>query len=115
LLPYVPLGPLLVWVLGLDGAKSGRDATPDEMRTLKGMLHEAMDAGGCGWSAQRMPPYGGQANQRDHDGSPMPTDCMPDETAREMARVLAERNEGFMQMTYVSGNIKHDLAHFEEL
>ncbi len=115
MLPYVPLGPLLVWVLGLDGAKSGRQATKDELATLKGMLHEAMDAGGCGWSAQRLPPYGGMANQRDFDGSPMPTDCMPDETALAFAEVLGERNEGFMQMTYVSGDIKHDLRHYEEL
>ncbi|MEW6472098.1 MAG: amidohydrolase family protein [Actinomycetota bacterium] len=114
-LPYVPLGPLLVWVLGLDGAKSGRQASKEELATLKAMLHEAMDAGGCGWSAQRLPPYGGMANQRDYDGSPMPTDCMPDETAIAFAEVLGERNEGFMQMTYVSGDIKHDLRHYEEL
>jgi N-acyl-D-aspartate/D-glutamate deacylase len=114
-LPYVPLGPLLVWVLGLDGAKSGRHVTGSEMAQLKKLLNEAMDAGGCGWSAQRLPPYGGMGNQRDFDGSPMPTDCMRDETALELARVLAERNEGFIQMTYVSGDAKHDLAHFEEL
>lgn len=114
-LPYVPLGPLLVWVMGLEDAKSGRATTPAEMAELKRLLNEAMDAGGCGWSAQRLPPYGGMANQRDFDGSPMPTDCMPDETALALAEVLAERNEGFIQMTYVSGDPKHDLAHFEEL
>ncbi|HTK65177.1 MAG TPA: amidohydrolase family protein [Pseudonocardia sp.] len=114
-LPYVPLGPLLVWVMGLEAAKSGRAATSEEMTQLKAMLNEAMDAGGCGWSAQRLPPYGGMANQRDFDGSPMPTDCMPDETALELARVLADRNEGFIQMTYVSGDAAHDMRHFEEL
>ncbi len=114
-LPYVPLGPLLVWVMGLEAAKSGRHCTPAEMTQLKAMLNEAMDAGGCGWSAQRLPPYGGMANQRDFDGSPMPTDCMRDETALELARVLADRNEGFIQMTYVSGDPQHDLDHFEEL
>jgi len=40
---------------------------------------------------------------------------MPDETALAFAEVLGERNEGFMQMTYVSGDIKHDLRHYEEL
>jgi N-acyl-D-aspartate/D-glutamate deacylase len=114
-LPYVPLGPLLVWVMGMDAAKSGRAATKEEMTQLKFLLNEAMDAGGCGWSAQRLPPYGGMANQRDYDGTPMPTDCMPDETALELARVLADRNEGFIQMTYVSGDPKHDMEHFEEL
>ena len=77
-LPYVPLGPLLVWVLGLDGAKSGRQATKDELATLKGMLHEAMDAGGCGWSAQRLHPDGPGAVQRDYDGGPMVTDSPRD-------------------------------------
>src|SRR4051794_1790984 len=64
-LPYVPLGPLLVQVLGLDGAKSGRVPTPAELAELKALLNEGMDAGGCGWSAQRLPPQGGMANQRD--------------------------------------------------
>jgi N-acyl-D-aspartate/D-glutamate deacylase len=114
-LPYVPLGPLLVWVMGLEDAKSGRLPTETELAELKRLLNEAMDAGGCGWSAQRLPPYGGMANQRDYDGTPMPTDCLPDETALALAEVLGERNEGFIQMTYVSGDPKHDTEHFEEL
>jgi N-acyl-D-aspartate/D-glutamate deacylase len=114
-LPYVPLGPLLVWVMGLEDAKSGRHVTPEELAEIKRLLNEAMDAGGCGWSAQRLPPYGGMGNQRDYDGTPMPTDCMKDETALALAEVLAERNEGFIQMTYVSGDPKHDTKHFEEL
>jgi N-acyl-D-aspartate/D-glutamate deacylase len=114
-LPYVPLGPLLVQVLGLDGAKSGRVPTPAELAELKALLNEGMDAGGCGWSAQRLPPQGGMANQRDYDGSPMPTDCLADETALELAGVLGERNEGHIQMTYVSGDVKHDARHYEEL
>jgi N-acyl-D-aspartate/D-glutamate deacylase len=91
-LPYVPLGPLLAWELGLDDAKAGREPTPAEMAELKRLLHEAMDAGACGWSAQRLPPTGGLANQRDYDGTPMPTDLMSDATALEFAKVLAERN-----------------------
>src|SRR5439155_5792153 len=46
---------------------------------------------GCGWSAQRMPPYGGLANQRDFDGSPMPTDCMADETALGQSLAAASK------------------------
>ena len=115
LLPYVPMGPLLVWVLGLQDAKDGRNPTPEEMAEIKRLLHEAMDAGACGWSAQRLPATGGIANQRDYDGTPMPTDNMSDATTIELARVLAERNEGFIQMTYASGDPKHDGAHFAEL
>jgi len=115
ILPYVPIGPMLVMVLGLDDAKSGRQPTVGEHEMLAKLVHEAMDAGGCGWSAQRLPPTGPAAVQRDWDGTPMPTDMMNDETALVLARVLAERNEGVVQMTLTSGNVGHDLAHLEEI
>ena len=114
-LPYVPAGPLLVKVLGLEGAKSGRRPTDDEHALIAKLLHEAMDAGGCGWSAQRLPPTGPAAVQRDWDGTPMPTDMMNDETCLVLARVLAERNEGVVQMTLTTHDVRHDLAHLEEL
>ncbi len=74
-----------------------------------------MDAGGCGWSAQRLLPTGPAAVQRDYDGTPMPTDVMHDETCRELAKVLAERNEGFMQMPLVSGDNATRPAFYEEM
>ena len=115
ILPYVPMGPILVWVMGLEDAKSGRDPTDEEMAEIKRLLHESMDAGGCGWSAQRLPASGGMASQRDYDGTPMPTDQMSNKTALHLAEVLAERNEGFVQMTYVSGDAKSDAEHYEQL
>ncbi len=114
-LPFVPAGPLLVKVLGRQAAKEGVLPTDDQHRELARLLHQAMDAGGCGWSAQRLPPTGPAAVQRDWDGTPMPTDVMHDETARVLAGVLAERNEGVMQMTLTTDDIAHDLAHLEEL
>ncbi len=114
-LPFVPAGPLLVTVLGRQAAKEGARPTDDQHRELARLLHEAMDAGGCGWSAQRLPPTGPAAVQRDWDGTPMPTDMMHDETARVLAGVLAERNEGVMQMTLTTDDVAHDLAHLEEL
>jgi N-acyl-D-aspartate/D-glutamate deacylase len=62
-----------------------------------------------------MLPTGPAAVQRDHDGSPMPTDVMHDDTCREFARVLAERNDGFMQMLLVSGDNARDRAFYEEM
>ncbi|MGH1503761.1 MAG: N-acyl-D-amino-acid deacylase family protein [Acidimicrobiales bacterium] len=115
MLPYVPVGPLLLEVLGVDGAKSGRMPTDAEHERLAELLHEAMDAGGCGWSAQRLPPTGPAAVQRDWDGTPMPTDMMNDETCRVFARVLAERNQGVQQMTLTTDDIRHDMAHLEEI
>jgi N-acyl-D-aspartate/D-glutamate deacylase len=115
ILPYVPIGPMLVEVLGLEDAKAGRMPTDAEHEQLAAMLNESMEAGGCGWSAQRLPPTGPSAVQRDWDGTPMPTDMMNDETSRVLAEVLAERNEGVVQMTLTTGDIKHDLAHLEEV
>ena len=111
----MPLGPLLVWVMGLEGAKSGRQPTPEELAQLKELLHEAMDAGACGWSAQRVPPEAGRASHRDFDGTAMPTDYMSDETALALAEVLGERNAGFIEMSMMTGDVKHDASHQEEL
>ena len=82
---------------------------------MRRLLHEAMDAGACGWSAQRMLPTGPAAVQRDHDGSAMPTDVMHDDTCRELAKVLAERNDGFVQMLLVVGRQARDQAFYEEV
>jgi N-acyl-D-amino-acid deacylase len=114
-LPYVPIAPLLIWVMGFERAKAGELPTPDEHRELRKLLHQAMDAGGCGWSAQRLHPEGPGAVQRDYDGGPMVTDVMHDETALELAEVLAERNQGFMQMALARNDIQHDFAHIEKL
>src|SRR5215467_13256921 len=114
-LPYVPVAPLLTWVLGFDRAKAGVLPTDAEHRELRRLLHDAMDAGGCGWSAQRLHPDGPGAVQRDYDGGPMVTDVMHDATARHLAEVLAERSQGFMQMALATTDGAHDFAHIEEL
>ena len=82
--------------------------TDAEHASCAASSHEAMDAGGCGWSAQRLHPDGPGAVQRDYDGGPMVTDVMHDETALELAEVLAERNQGFMQMTLATADGGHD-------
>ena len=72
-LPYVPVGPMLVKVLGREAAKAGALPTDEQHGELARLLDEAMEAGGCGWSAQRLPPSGTAAVQRDWDGTAMPT------------------------------------------
>jgi N-acyl-D-aspartate/D-glutamate deacylase len=114
ILPYVPVSPLLTWVMGLDEAKS-RPPTEKEEREICRLLDEAMDAGACGWSAQRLDPNGPACVQRDFDGTPMVSDLMSDDTCLALARVLGRRNEGFIQMTLATGNPEHDLRHFEQL
>jgi N-acyl-D-aspartate/D-glutamate deacylase len=114
-LPYVPIAPLLIWVLGFERAKAGVLPTDIEHRELRRLLHQCMDAGGCGWSAQRLHPDGPGAVQRDYDGGPMVTDVMHDATALELAQVLAERNAGFVQMALSTADGAHDFLHMEEL
>jgi N-acyl-D-aspartate/D-glutamate deacylase len=106
LLPYVGVNPLLIWVLGLEDAKAGRRPTDAEHAELARLLHEAMDAGACGWSSQTLgtpgdpgaPTLGGAA-QSDFDGTPMPSDVMWPETQEVLARVLGERGEGFIELS----------------
>jgi N-acyl-D-amino-acid deacylase len=115
LLPYMPMNPLLGYVMGIDESKTGRMPTDQEHAEMRRLLNEAMDAGACGWSAQRLVPDGPSSVQRDYDGSPMNTDVMHDETCIEMARVLGERGEGFQELTLSSWDPKKDAQHFELL
>jgi N-acyl-D-aspartate/D-glutamate deacylase len=105
-LPYVGANPLLIWVLGLEAAKAGRKPTDAEHAEMARLLHEAMDAGACGWSSQTLgtpgdpsaPTLGGAA-QSDFDGTPMPSDVMWPETQEILARVLGERGAGFIELS----------------
>jgi N-acyl-D-aspartate/D-glutamate deacylase len=115
LLPSVPMNPVLGYVMGIEESKTGRMPTEKEHAEMRRILHEAMDAGACGWSAQRLKPDGPSSVQRDFDGSPMNTDIMHDETCIEMARVLGERGQGHQELTLVSWDPKQDAKHFEQL
>ena len=115
IVPYVPISPIMIAVMGLEDAKAGRLPTDEEHAAMCRILNESMDAGGCGWSMQRLPPSGPGAAQLDYDGTAMPTDVMHNETALEFAKVLRDRNAGHMQCTMVSGNPKADQAHLAEL
>jgi N-acyl-D-aspartate/D-glutamate deacylase len=50
-LTYVPVTPLYAWVMGWEEAKKRRP-TEAELWEMCRLIHEAMDAGACGWSAQ---------------------------------------------------------------
>jgi N-acyl-D-aspartate/D-glutamate deacylase len=110
-LTYMPVAPLMIWVMGLEAAKS-RPATEAERREMQRLLHEAMDHGACGFSIQRL---GEHSVQADYDGSPMVTDTMCDEDVLALAEVLRERDEGFVQITQFTGNLRDDLAFQEKL
>lgn len=108
---YMPTASLMTYVMGLEAAKS-RAATDAEKKEMKRLLHEGMDAGLCGFSIQRL---GADSTQADYDGTPMVTDIMSDEDILNLAEVLRERDEGFIQITQARGDIKVDLAFLEKL
>jgi N-acyl-D-amino-acid deacylase len=116
ILPFIPLSPLLVWVMGLDEAKTGRRFTEKEEAEVRGLVNEAMDAGACGWSLQHL---GKVSIQPDYDGTPMVTDIMDEENILFFGRLLAERNEGFIQITYApdfqgDGNLEEGLRKLQK-
>ena len=95
-LTYVPLTPLFAWVMGWDEAKKRR---PDraELEEMVRLINEGMDAGACGWSAQVL---GTTSVQRDYDGTPMITDLMTEQELLTFAKILADRDEGFIELAY---------------
>jgi N-acyl-D-aspartate/D-glutamate deacylase len=92
---YLPLNPLLVYVMGIEAAKSRRPtrAEIDEMHRL---INEAMDAGAVGVSMSVMGLNGN--SHLDFDGTAMPTDAMHDDDVVEICRAIVERGEGVIQM-----------------
>ncbi|MEQ9590773.1 MAG: amidohydrolase family protein [Parvibaculaceae bacterium] len=93
LLMFLPINPLMIYVMGVDAAKSRRP-TASELADMKKLIHEAMDAGACGIGLSHL----GESNSHtDFDGTPMPTDTMHVDDAAELASVLKERDEGFIQ------------------
>src|ERR1700683_530871 len=108
---YMPTASLMTYVMGLEAAKT-RPATDAERAEMRRLLREGVDAGLCGFSIQRLGKHSAQA---DFDGSPMVTDTMCDEDILNLARVLAQRDEGFIEITQATGHIKADLAFVETL
>jgi N-acyl-D-aspartate/D-glutamate deacylase len=84
LLTYVPLTPLYAWVMGWESAKTRRP-TEAELQEMCRLIHEAMDAGACGWSAQVL---GAKSIQRDYDGTPMITDLLSEHEVLTFAKIL---------------------------
>ncbi|MEQ9590801.1 MAG: amidohydrolase family protein [Parvibaculaceae bacterium] len=92
---YLPLNPLLIYVMGVEGAKTRRP-TKQEIAEMHRLINEAMDAGAAGISMSVM---GEEGNSHlDYDGTPMPTDLLHDDDTVEICRALADRGEGLIQV-----------------
>lgn len=110
-LHYMPTASLMTYVMGLEAAKS-RQANEDERAEMRRLLNEGMDAGLCGFSIQRM---GKNSVQADYDGSPMVTDTMTEAELINLASVLADRDEGLIQITQDTGDLAEDRKVAERL
>ena len=97
-LSYAPTLAILYWVMGVEAAKR-RGPTAEERIEIDRLLDEAMEAGTCGWSLQRM---GQLTSQTDFDGTPMATDTMEEADLLALGRALGRRGEGFIQITQAS-------------
>jgi N-acyl-D-aspartate/D-glutamate deacylase len=114
-LPFLPLTPLMTWVMGQERAKAGQLPTAAEHAEMARLLEEAMDHGACGFTMQRLTAESGGAIQNDYDGTPMVTDVMHHATCIELAKVLGRRNQGLMQMTLAHADVADMMREFEEL
>ena len=112
-LSYVPIGPLMVWVMGLEAAKTRRP-TKTETAEMCRLLEVALDAGGCGWSVQRLGDSFTSV-QRDYDGTPMVTDIMGDEECLAFAEVLKRRGSGHIQISQAKDDLNEDLKFVAKL
>jgi N-acyl-D-amino-acid deacylase len=89
---YFPLNPLMIYVMGVEDAKSRRP-TEAEMQEMKRLLREGLDHGAIGFAFTWLGPVN---NHVDVDGGPMPTDVMDIRDAYELAGVLKERGTGLI-------------------
>ncbi|MBV1932395.1 MAG: amidohydrolase family protein [Porticoccaceae bacterium] len=104
---FVPLNPLMVYVMGIEDSKT-REPTKEELAEMLRIMEESLDAGGVGYTMQRLGD-GFTSVQRDYDGTPMPTDTMSDELVLEFAKVLKGRGEGIIQLTQAKDDVVADL------
>jgi len=105
-LSYVGLSPLMIYVMGVEAAKS-RPATKEEMEKMLAILREAMEHGACGFSVQMA---GEDSAQRDYDGTPMVTDLMSPKDLKRFAKELSHIGRGFIQCTGPTPGLTEKLA-----
>ena len=76
------------WVLGPEAHE--REATPDEIATMRAMVREGMDAGGIGFTTSRV------AHQKGEFGEPIPSFVAHEDEIFELAGVLRDLGRGII-------------------
>ncbi|WP_380871629.1 amidohydrolase [Sphingomonas sp. DBB INV C78] len=102
-LTFAPLSPLIIYAMGSFAEAKKRRPNEEELKKICDLIDNAMEAGACGWSVQRM---GEHSIQPDFDGTPMVTDIMTDEEGYAFAEVLRKRGAGIIQLTYAPSGDK---------
>ena len=109
---YMPTASLMIYVMGLEAAKT-RPANEDgARRDAPRSSMKAWTRGCADFSIQR---FGVDSVQGDYDGTPMVTDTMTDEDILNLARVLRERDEGFIQISQLNLTIRKKIGVQEKL
>jgi N-acyl-D-amino-acid deacylase len=101
---YAPTLAILYWVMGVEAAKR-RSPNDAERAEIDRLIEEAVAAGACGWSLQRMGP---DTAQTDFDGTPMATDTMAEADLMALGRALGRCGTGFIEITQASERRTHE-------
>jgi len=88
---FVGHTPLRLYAMGEDATE--RAATSDEVRTMRGLVEEAMDAGAIGFATSKSITHVGFA------GKPVPSRMASYEEIDSLVSVLGEKKRGLMQIT----------------
>lgn len=75
-----------------EAASERKVPTPDQLRQMKGLVAEALDAGAIGFASSFSPNHSGWG------GRPMPSTIAADEELRALAGVLGEKRKGIFVM-----------------
>ena len=75
------------------GDAASREATPEEVAQMRGIVIEAMEAGACGFSTTTSPQHNGEA------GIPMPSRLAGEAEFTALSGALRESGKGLLMMT----------------
>lgn len=83
--------PLRLYALGPESTE--RAARPEEIRRMKGIMREGLEAGALGYATSKSPTHVG------YEGRPVPSRLAEFSEIREIASALGEAGEGMIQAT----------------
>ena len=83
--------PLRLYALGSESTE--RAARPEEIRRMKGIMREGLEAGALGYATSKSPTHVG------YEGRPVPSRLAEFSEIREIASALGEAGEGVIQAT----------------